>query len=201
MPVPTVTSLPTAPSRSDAPAQFSSRADAWVAAIDTFTDEINALAAYLGSTTATSGPIDETNLTMATARLLGRTTASEGGIEEIAMGLGLDLSSGTLAIKGGNNTQTGSSYTLVLTDAFKLVAMNNASANTLTVPPNSSVAFPIGTRIDVGQYGAGACTITPGSGVTIRAKDSALKTNGQYSGATIQKIGTNEWWAFGDLTS
>ena len=45
--------------------------------------------------------------------------------------------------------QTGTAYTLVLADAFKLVAMNNAAANTLTVPPNSSVAFPIGTRIDL----------------------------------------------------
>jgi hypothetical protein len=100
----------------------------------------------------------------------------------------------------GYNAQTGN-YTLVLGDAGKFVAMNVAGANTLTVPPNSSVAFPINTRIDLGQYGAGQVTITPGSGVTIRSADSKLKTNKQYSGGTLIKIGTDEWWAFGDLVA
>ena len=66
------------------------------------------------------------------------------------------------------NTQT-DSYTLVLTDAGKIVEMNKATANNLTVPPNSSVAFPIGTQIDLAQYGAGQTTLVQGSGVTVRS--------------------------------
>jgi ribosomal protein L35AE/L33A len=96
------------------------------------------------------------------------------------------------------NRQT-ASYTLVLADANKLVELNVATANTLTVPLNSSVAFPIGTQILVSQYGAGACTITAASGVSVRSEGSKLKTNGQYSGATLIKIGTDEWYAFGNL--
>jgi len=96
------------------------------------------------------------------------------------------------------NTQT-NSYTLALTDCSKLVYVNNASANTLTIPPNSSVAFPIGTRIVTGQYGAGQTTLTPGAGVTIRSAGAKLKLNVQYSIAHLIKIGTDEWQAYGDL--
>lgn len=97
------------------------------------------------------------------------------------------------------NAQTGTSYTLVLTDAGKLVTMNNASANTLTVPPNSSVAFAVGTRIDVIQYGAGQTSIAAGSGVTIRSIDSMLDISDQYGGVTLWKKATDEWILIGAL--
>ena len=94
------------------------------------------------------------------------------------------------------NTRT-ASYTLVLTDKdIKIVEMNVGSANNLTVPPNSSVAFPIGTRIDVVQYGAGVTTIVAGGGVTIRTAET-LVLDGQYSGATLYKRGTDEWVLIG----
>ncbi|CDO34039.1 hypothetical protein [Novosphingobium sp. KN65.2] len=102
--------------------------------------------------------------------------------------------------RASHNPQA-ASYTLALTDAGKLVSIENASANNLTVPANASVAFPIGTRIDVGQYGAGQTTLVADTGVTIRSSGGNLKLTGQYSGATLQKIGTNEWWAFGDLSA
>jgi hypothetical protein len=98
------------------------------------------------------------------------------------------------------NTQT-ASYTLVITDGGGLVEMNVATANTLTVPPNSSVAFPIGTSTDVVQYGAGQTTITAGAGVTIRSSGSKLKLTGQYSGATLYKRATDEWVLLGDLSA
>jgi hypothetical protein len=89
----------------------------------------------------------------------------------------------------------------VLTDANNLVEMNNAAANTLTVPPNSSVAFALGTQIVVTQYGAGQTTIAQGSGVTIRSSGNKLKLTGQYSSATLIKRGTNEWVLYGDITT
>lgn len=98
------------------------------------------------------------------------------------------------------NTKT-TSYTLVLSDAGKTIEMNVGSANNLTIPPNSSVAFPTGTTIDVIQYGAGQTTIVAGSGVTLRSKEGNLKLTGQYSGATLYKRGTDEWLVIGDLTS
>jgi hypothetical protein len=98
------------------------------------------------------------------------------------------------------NRQT-ASYTLVLGDADKLVEINNASANNLTVPLNSSVAFPTGTQILLAQYGAGQTTIVATSGVTVRSNGAKLKLNAQYSGATLIKIDTNEWYLFGDIAS
>lgn len=97
------------------------------------------------------------------------------------------------------NAQTGTSYTLVADDAFKIVTMTNASASTLTVPPNSSVAFPVGTQIIVTQQGAGQVTLTEGSGVTINAPDSTLTLRVQYSSVSLIKMDTNEWLAAGDL--
>jgi hypothetical protein len=97
------------------------------------------------------------------------------------------------------NTQTGN-YTLALTDKGKTVEQNVGSANTLTVPPNSSVAFPIGTYVNVTQFGAGQTTLTPGSGVTLRAYNAGLKLSGQYAIATIYKRATDEWVCGGNLT-
>jgi hypothetical protein len=98
------------------------------------------------------------------------------------------------------NRQT-ASYTLVLSDADKLVEMNVGSANNLTIPLNSSVAFATGTQILLAQYGAGQTTIVATSGVTIRSNGAKLKLNAQYSGATLVKIDTNEWYLFGDIAS
>jgi hypothetical protein len=98
------------------------------------------------------------------------------------------------------NRQT-ASYTLVLSDADKLVEMNVGSANNLTIPLNSSVAFPTGTQILLAQYGAGQTTIVPTSGVTVRSNGGKLKLNVQYSGATLIKIAENEWYLFGDIVA
>jgi hypothetical protein len=92
------------------------------------------------------------------------------------------------------------SYTLALSDADKLVEMNVASANNLTVPLNSVIPFPIGTKVDLTQYGAGQTTVVATGGVTVRSAGGALKLAAQYSGATLVKIATDEWYLFGDIT-
>lgn len=99
------------------------------------------------------------------------------------------------------NAQTGTSYTAVLGDDGDLVTLDNASAITFTIPPNSSVAFGIGTQINIMQLGAGQVTITPGAGVTIRSANSRLKTTAQYSVATCVKIATDTWVAVGSLSA
>lgn len=101
------------------------------------------------------------------------------------------------------NAQTGTSYTLVLSDAGKYIEMNNASANVLTVPLNSSVAFPVGAEITVIQTGAGATTITPTAGVTVNyysltgAATRIIKS--QWSAATLIKRATDSWVLIGNL--
>ena len=94
-----------------------------------------------------------------------------------------------------------SSYTLAITDAGLMVEMNVATANNLTIPLNSAVPFVIGQIIEIAQYGAGQTTIVPTSGVTIRSYTGLTKLSGQYAAATLTKVGTNEWYLFGNLTA
>jgi hypothetical protein len=89
------------------------------------------------------------------------------------------------------NTQT-TNYTLVFADAGKLINMNSSSAVTLTVPANSSVPFPIGTRIYVRKGGAGNVTISGASGVTINAPFGNTITT-QYQTVVLIKVDTNTW--------
>ena len=100
------------------------------------------------------------------------------------------------------NAQT-ASYTFALTDGNNtFVTINNASANTATIPPNSSVAFPVGTILNFAQTGAGQTTITQGSGVTITstgATPSAPKTRVQYSACSAIQTSANNWLVIGDI--
>ena len=98
------------------------------------------------------------------------------------------------------NTQT-DNYTLVLSDAGKAVEINAATAKAVTVPPNSSVAFPVGTVIELHRYGAGAVSVAAGAGVTIRSPGAKLKLASQYSSASLRKRATDEWVLAGDLSA
>jgi hypothetical protein len=89
---------------------------------------------------------------------------------------------------------------LDLTNANRAVTMNVASANTVTVPPNSTAAFPIGTVIEVFQLGAGATSIVAGSGVTIRSNGNRLNLSARYAVAGLRKRATDEWVLSGDLS-
>jgi hypothetical protein len=88
------------------------------------------------------------------------------------------------------NAQTGTTYTLTMADAGGVVTCTNGSAVTVTVPPNADVAFPIGTRIQVAQLGAGATSVAAGSGVTVTG---AGNMGGQYGAKTLTKTATNTW--------
>lgn len=96
------------------------------------------------------------------------------------------------------NVQT-DNYELVLTDVAKVIEMNKATAVNLTVPPNATVAFDIGTVIEIHQYGAGQVTIVEGAGVTINSPGDRMKLYEQYSSASLRKRGTDEWVLGGDL--
>ena len=106
-----------------------------------------------------------------------------------------DLATAIIAIRAVTTAST----TAVLADDGKLVTMSNASANTFTVPPNSSVAFGIGTQLNIAQLGAGATTIVAGSGVTLNSDGAKLKLNAQYAVATCVKTDTNTWFVVGNL--
>jgi hypothetical protein len=90
------------------------------------------------------------------------------------------------------------SYTLIAQDVGRLIEMGVASANTLTVPLNSSVAFPIGAQINILQTGAGQTTIAGAGGVTINGTGTKLRV--QWSSATLIKRATDTWVLIGDIS-
>ena len=143
----------------------------------------------------------EHTATMTGGNFLGRATAGDGALEELTPAQARTLADVDQAgVVGTVNTQTGTSYTLVLADKGKVVEMNNASPNTLTVPTNASAAFPLRTLITIVQYGAGQTTIAASGGVTLRSLGGALKTVGQYAAVSLYKRGTDEWIVFGSTT-
>ncbi len=100
------------------------------------------------------------------------------------------------------NAQTGTTYTFVLADNGKLVTASNASAQTYTIPPNSSVAYATGAQINVIAIGAGQVSFAAGAGVTIASTgttSAAPKLRTQYSSATLIKVATDSWYVVGDI--
>jgi len=100
------------------------------------------------------------------------------------------------------NTQSGTTYTLVLADIGKVVRMTNASANTVTIPLNASVAFEIGTTIVIRQSGAGSTTLEGDTGVTlngISGGSGAMIL--QYSDVMLQKVDTDTWEVAGNIST
>ena len=98
------------------------------------------------------------------------------------------------------NRQT-ANYIIALSDAGKDIEMNEAGANTVTVPLNATIAFSIGTVIGVNQYGAGQTAFVAAGGVTIRSDSGFLKIASRYSGAVLKKVGTDEWYLQGNLVA
>jgi hypothetical protein len=97
------------------------------------------------------------------------------------------------------DAKTGTSYTLQLSDDGKLLTFNNSSTVTVTVPPNSSVAFPVGTTIALYQLGTGQVVIQGGSEVTVESLYGASATKGQYAMAVLTKRETDTWILSGDV--
>lgn len=104
---------------------------------------------------------------------------------------------GTSIINLALNAQTGTTYTPVLADNGKLVTLSNASAITLTVPTNVSVAYATGAQINIQQIDAGQVTIVGDTGVTVNGTGTKLRT--QWSAATLVKTATDTWTLIGDL--
>ena len=187
--------------------------------LDYFIDSSD-LSAYLttASASTTYATIDSLNSAIVSASaaavsyLVDSAPAALNTLNELAAALGDDENFATtittsIATKSplypSTNAQTGSTYTLVLSDAGKYVEMNNSSSNILTVPLNASVAFPIGSEITIIQTGTGSTTITPAVGVTVNyysltsAATRIIKS--QWSAATLIKRNTDTWVLIGNL--
>ena len=150
---------------------------------DTGTDATDMPGRLIFSTTpdGSSGPVERMRITNS-----GRIQLPVGGILEAPI---------------STNAQT-TNYTLVLTDAGRLIEMGSASALTLTIPADASVNFPVGTKIDVLRTGTGEVTIagaTSPNTVTVNSEGSKLRINAQWQAISLIKRATNTWVAIGAL--
>lgn len=99
---------------------------------------------------------------------------------------------------GQFNIQSGTTYTLALTDVAKWIVTSSNSAVTITIPTNASVAFPLGTQIMFLQAGNGQITIAGAVGVTVTGQGSKLKSAGLYGVIACIKNATDSWVVFGN---
>jgi hypothetical protein len=102
------------------------------------------------------------------------------------------------------DAQTGTSYTLESTDQYQvLVTMDNASANTVNIPTDATVNFPVGTAITVYQKGAGVTTITattPGTTTVVSAGATiGSPVLARYKSAVCVKLAANSWVVLGSV--
>ena len=171
---------------------------AWTSLAYTATDgDITGVTAGTGlSGGGTSGTVTvsiDTSVTadLTTAQTLTNKTLTTPNINDPKINLAFDA-------------QTGTTYTAVLNDNGQVITMNNASANTLSIPTNASVAYPVGTQINVLQIGAGQTTIqavTSGttSILSTAATAAAPKIRARYGMATCIKAATDTWYVVGDI--
>lgn len=127
---------------------------------------------------------------------IGNVVASDPSVGDVLQFDGTQwVPSGTVT----TNART-ASYTIDVSDNNKLIEMGVGSANNLTVPPNSTAAFPIGSQINILQTGSGQTTVVAGSGVTVNGTPG-LKLRAQWSYATLIKRAENTWVLVGDISA
>lgn len=87
---------------------------------------------------------------------------------------------------------------LQLSDAFAYLISQDGAGQTVTIPPNSDVAFQVGTQISFKQGAAGVITFAPGAGVAIQSRGALLNTNGEFAVTSIVQDSADVWSLFGD---
>jgi hypothetical protein len=95
-------------------------------------------------------------------------------------------------------------YTAVIADAYQVLeVMNKATSVAYKIPTNASVAFPIGTVLNILNIGLGTCTIsavTAGTTTILSAGTvAAAPTLAQYKSAACIKTGTDTWYVVGAI--
>jgi len=155
--------------------------------------------------TAFSGPLTGNVTGNASGTAATVTGAAQSAITSVGTLTGVTVSgTGTIGVAVGQAVDLDrktADYTLVLTDAGKVIEINSSSSENVTIPPNSSVAFPTGTQIVVVRLGSGDVVITEGSGVTTRSDGDKNKIKTQYSSCVLIKHETDEWYILGNLDS
>ncbi len=129
---------------------------------------------------------------------------SSSGVQSIAQGVGVTVNNTNPAIPVISSTKTPivnktASHILELTDAGKMIEMDVVSDNTVTIPPNSTIAFPVETEILVTWLGVGQTSILAGVGVTLLSAGDLLSIGERYAAVALIKRAINTWYVQGNL--
>lgn len=128
-------------------------------------------------------------------------TATElGYVDGVTSAIQTQLTALASVTQNSDPAAAGTTYTLALTDVNKHLLKTGTDAETWTIPPNSSVAFPTGTTVTFVNNAASAITVARGSGVALIWAGNgadANRTLAVYGLATILKIGTDTWYISG----
>lgn len=185
------------------------KGDVGLGNVDNTADSAKPVSTSQASAIATAKSEAIADATSQVNALLTGAPAALNTLDELAAALGDDANfaatvTTSLGLKVDSVTpisQKTASYTLSsLTERDDLIEMGSGSALTLTIPPNSAIAYPVGTSLDVLQTGTGQVTIAAEAGVTVNATPG-LKLRTQWSSATLFKRAENTWVVFGDLTA
>lgn len=132
--------------------------------------------------------------------LLGNSTSNDGELQAITLDSSLQFSNGQLGIQRGIKTYT-ASHSLVSGDLGYRIEMNVASANSLTINPDSTTNFPIGATFVIDEIGAGQTQVVAGSGVTLLSAGGASFLQFQYAQAQLYKRAANIWVLTGEIAT
>ena len=163
------------------------------------------LTAKIADSAITTAKIADSNVTTAKISDEAVTTAKidDGAVTDSKLAnakADLDTNSKVKAEQASSSINTiTASATLALENAGKFhnVASNNAI--TITIPTNSSVAFPIGTEMEFCRNGGGAVTFVGASGVTVSSIDSQKSISDTYGCAALKKLAADTWLLTGSL--
>ena len=185
------------------------------------TNRNSAISTHNADTTDVHGIANTANLATKSyvdAGILSAINGATGAYSDLA-GTGLDwnsvnerfdveprISNVSTVITKNNN------FTLSLDDVSKTILLSSSIAGspipgdpnppitmTLTVPNNNTVAIPVGYQYNLIQFNYGRTIFNPASGVTINSKNGQMWIDAQYGKATLVKVDTNIWVAYGDI--
>ena len=172
------------------------------------TNRNTAITAHNSATTNVHGIANTANLAtqaFVTTSITNAVNGATGGYPDLA-GDGIDWNSVDLRfdlepqLLNNNTVVTKTSgFTLDPLDVNKTILLSTSSAMNLVIPLNSLVEIPVGYKYTIVELGSGRTTLVPVNGVTVNSKNSQMYIDSQYGSATLLKVGTNSWIAYGDI--